>query len=175
MITGTDWLLIVILKIFFRFINKLPPFRINILTNTETIANTYFSSFHFPVHRVDVLRFKFLFFRPIFVPSSELNATISEVAPPGSLLNLSYPLAYDSDSGPNGKITYSLLTETDYFTIDHNTSQIFVKTKLDYEKQKVHSIKVRAVDNEDKPQASNEAFATVSFVIGLFFQRYSVF
>lgn len=99
---------------------------------------------------------------PEFVPSSVFNVSVMESIAPGSVLDLSYPLARDADSGLYGKITYSLLSGNDFFAIDSSTSQITLESPLDFESQKAHSIAVRAVDGGNKSRTSNEAFASVT-------------
>ncbi|KAM4836847.1 protocadherin Fat 1 isoform 5-T5 [Thomomys bottae] len=66
--------------------------------------------------------------------------------------------ASDRDLGPNGHVTYSILTDTDKFSIDSVTGVVKVVQPLDREVQHVHYLKIEARD-----QAIEEAqlFSTV--------------
>jgi protocadherin Fat 1/2/3 len=71
--------------------------------------------------------------------------------------------ATDKDEGLNGKITYSLVTETSQFTIDRETGILSISAPLDREKQDLYELRVRATDGGDRsidgefPSLSSEA------------------
>uniref|UniRef100_A0A8C5P6Y2 FAT atypical cadherin 1 n=1 Tax=Leptobrachium leishanense TaxID=445787 RepID=A0A8C5P6Y2_9ANUR len=66
--------------------------------------------------------------------------------------------AVDKDLGRNGEVRYSMITDTDIFTLDDKTGEIKAVTPLDREIQPVHLLKIEARD-----QAENEPplFSTV--------------
>lgn len=71
--------------------------------------------------------------------------------------------ATDKDQGPNGYVTYSILTDTDKFSIDSVTGVVRILSPLDRETQHVHYLKIEARD-----QAKEEhQFSTVLLKVSL--------
>ncbi|CAH6787249.1 Fat1 [Phodopus roborovskii] len=72
--------------------------------------------------------------------------------------------ATDKDLGPSGHVTYSILTDTDKFSIDSATGVVRITQPLDREEQPVHYLKVEARD-----QATEEPrlFSTVLLKVSL--------
>ena len=64
--------------------------------------------------------------------------------------------ATDKDEGLNGKVTYSLVTETSQFTIDRETGVLSISAPLDREKQDLYELRVRATDGGDKGATDSE-------------------
>lgn len=64
--------------------------------------------------------------------------------------------ATDKDLGPNGHVTYSILTDTDKFSIDSATGVVKVTHPLDREVHHVHYLKIEARDQarEESPLSS---------------------
>ena len=92
-------------------------------------------------------------FSPVFNESLYL-ATISEAVSVGT--SVMVVPAVDKDSGVNRQITYSLKEESDFFSIDANTSEISVAAKLDYEARIVYDLVVVATDG-GTPSMTGEA------------------
>lgn len=76
--------------------------------------------------------------------------------------------ATDKDEGLNGKVTYSLITETSQFTIDRETGVLSISAPLDREKQDLYELRVRATDGGDRgtndgefPSLSSEALIRI--------------
>ncbi|XP_074848983.1 protocadherin Fat 1 isoform X2 [Carettochelys insculpta] len=72
--------------------------------------------------------------------------------------------ATDKDLGPNGEVKYSLLTDTDMFTIDSETGVVKVVGVLDREIQHVHFLKIEA---RDQPKEEPQLFSTVLLKVSL--------
>ncbi|KAF6084027.1 FAT atypical cadherin 1 [Phyllostomus discolor] len=71
--------------------------------------------------------------------------------------------AIDKDLGPNGQVTYSLLTDTDAFSIDSVTGVVRVVRPLDPEVQHVHYLKIEARDQAtEEPQLFSTVLLKVS-------------
>uniref|UniRef100_A0A8C3V4R9 FAT atypical cadherin 1 n=1 Tax=Catharus ustulatus TaxID=91951 RepID=A0A8C3V4R9_CATUS len=66
--------------------------------------------------------------------------------------------ATDKDLGPNGEVKYSLLTDTDKFTIDSVTGVVKVVGVLDREEQHIYLLKIEA---RDQPTEEPQLFSTV--------------
>lgn len=73
---------------------------------------------------------------------------VSESAPNGTIIFRFN--ATDRDKGLNGKITYSLITDTKDFSIDRETGVLSISAPLDREKQDLYELRVRAMDGGDK-------------------------
>ena len=73
--------------------------------------------------------------------------------------------AKDKDSGDNGRITYTISSNTDFFNIDTQSGQISIKQKLDYELKLVHKLMIQAEDGgEPSKSAKCEVIITVTNV-----------
>ncbi|CAK6442579.1 unnamed protein product [Pipistrellus nathusii] len=71
--------------------------------------------------------------------------------------------AVDRDLGPNGHVTYSLLTDADQFSIDSATGVVKVVQPLDTEVQPVHYLKIEARDQAtEEPRLSSTVLLKVS-------------
>ncbi|XP_041359153.1 protocadherin Fat 1-like isoform X2 [Gigantopelta aegis] len=72
--------------------------------------------------------------------------------------------ANDADSGMNARIMYSILTDTDDFSIDLHTGMIKVKNTLDRERQKVYHLEIEAKDTGQKKRLSSTTLVTISLL-----------
>nr|KAF6460308.1 FAT atypical cadherin 1 [Molossus molossus] len=71
--------------------------------------------------------------------------------------------ATDKDLGPNGQVTYSIVTDTDAFSIDSMTGVVQVVRPLDPEVQHVHYLKIEARDQAtEEPQLFSTVLLKVS-------------
>ncbi|KAF4525611.1 hypothetical protein B566_EDAN001210 [Ephemera danica] len=71
--------------------------------------------------------------------------------------------ASDADAGDNARVTYSLVTDTQDFSVNPTTGVIIVSNKLDRERQANYELKIKATDGaKDRPLAS---FAVVRVTI----------
>uniref|UniRef100_A0A8C0I6M1 FAT atypical cadherin 1 n=1 Tax=Balaenoptera musculus TaxID=9771 RepID=A0A8C0I6M1_BALMU len=71
--------------------------------------------------------------------------------------------ATDKDLGPNGHVTYSILTDTDKFSIDSTTGVVKIMNPLDREEQHVHYVKIEARDQaREEPQLLSTVLLKVS-------------
>lgn len=79
-----------------------------------------------------------------------VNATVTQVQ------------ALDKDLGENAEITYTIVSDTDYFKIDPGTGIITVNKALDRERYPVYEILVRASDKGSKLSLSSTATVAVT-------------
>lgn len=71
--------------------------------------------------------------------------------------------AIDKDSGANGEVRYSILTDTDKFSINSVTGVVKVVGPLDREVQPVHFLKIEARDQaKEEPQLFSSVLLKVS-------------
>ncbi|KAK2498715.1 hypothetical protein MC885_013008, partial [Smutsia gigantea] len=71
--------------------------------------------------------------------------------------------ATDKDLGPNGHVTYSILTDTDKFSIDSMTGVVRVVNSLDREAQHIHYLKIEARDQAtEEPQLLSTVLLKIS-------------
>ncbi|KAM9622277.1 protocadherin Fat 1 [Trichechus inunguis] len=71
--------------------------------------------------------------------------------------------ATDNDLGPNGQLTYSVLTDTDKFSINSTTGVVKIMRPLDREVQHVHYLKIEARDQaREEPQLLSTVLLKVS-------------
>uniref|UniRef100_A0A8D1Y0Z8 FAT atypical cadherin 1 n=1 Tax=Sus scrofa TaxID=9823 RepID=A0A8D1Y0Z8_PIG len=71
--------------------------------------------------------------------------------------------ATDKDLGPNGHVMYSILTDTDKFSIDSMTGVVKIVNSLDREEQHVHYLKIEARDQaREEPQLLSTVLLKVS-------------
>ncbi|KAJ7405115.1 Protocadherin Fat 3 [Willisornis vidua] len=70
--------------------------------------------------------------------------------------------ATDKDLGANGEVKYSLLTDTDKFTINSVTGVVKVVGVLDREEQHVYFLKIEA---RDQPTEERQLFSTVTLKV----------
>uniref|UniRef100_A0A6I8R583 FAT atypical cadherin 1 n=1 Tax=Xenopus tropicalis TaxID=8364 RepID=A0A6I8R583_XENTR len=71
--------------------------------------------------------------------------------------------AVDKDLGVNGEVKYSILTDTDIFTINSETGVIKAVAPLDREKQHTHLLKIEARDQaENEPQLFSHVLLKVT-------------
>ncbi|XP_029442811.1 protocadherin Fat 1 isoform X2 [Rhinatrema bivittatum] len=71
--------------------------------------------------------------------------------------------AIDKDLGPSGEVKYSLLTDTDMFSIDTMTGVVKVVGSLDRETQHTHILKIQARDQSvEEPQLFSSVILKVS-------------
>lgn len=64
--------------------------------------------------------------------------------------------ATDRDKGLNGKITYSLITDTKDFSIEKDTGILSISAPLDRERQDLYELRVRAMDGGEKALLDEE-------------------
>lgn len=76
------------------------------------------------------------------------SVRVTESAPNGTIIQKLE--AKDSDLGENGRITYSLITDTPDFRVDAETGVLYVASALDKERQESYELKIRASDNGAK-------------------------
>lgn len=72
--------------------------------------------------------------------------------------------ATDKDLGPNGHVTYSILTDTDKFSIDSATGVVKITHPLDRELQHEHYLKIEA---RDQAREEPQLFSTVVLKVSL--------
>ena len=90
-----------------------------------------------------------------------IGLTIPENEPPGTYVGLA--LAEDGDEGDNGRLTYSILTDS-FFRIDED-GRIYSEAELDREAHELHHFTVQAVDNGLSPKtATTTVVVTVTDV-----------
>jgi protocadherin Fat 1/2/3 len=64
--------------------------------------------------------------------------------------------ATDRDKGLNGKVTYSLITDTKDFSIDRETGILSISAPLDREKQDLYELRIKATDGGEKALSDAE-------------------
>jgi protocadherin Fat 1/2/3 len=64
--------------------------------------------------------------------------------------------ATDRDKGLNGKVTYSLVTDTKDFSIDRETGVLSISAPLDREKQDLYELRIKAMDGGEKALTDGE-------------------
>lgn len=84
---------------------------------------------------------------PIF-DKSLTSLHVSESARNGTIIF--HFNASDADTGLNGKVTYSLITDTNDFTIDRETGVLSISAPLDRERQDLYELRIRAQDGGDR-------------------------
>uniref|UniRef100_A0A5F7ZKI0 FAT atypical cadherin 1 n=1 Tax=Macaca mulatta TaxID=9544 RepID=A0A5F7ZKI0_MACMU len=72
--------------------------------------------------------------------------------------------ATDKDLGPNGHVTYSILTDTDKFSVDSATGVVKIMHPLDRELQHEHYLKIEA---RDQAREEPQLFSTVVLKVSL--------
>ena len=65
----------------------------------------------------------------------------------GPISNLLCLAAHDPDSGPNGNLTYSIISGKGPFSINPVLGVLTVDKSLDYEKQSLHRLIIQATDH----------------------------
>lgn len=73
--------------------------------------------------------------------------------------------ATDRDLGENGRVSYSLITDTKDFRVDPETGILTVSGQLDREKQEIYELKIRATDHGavgDKPSLYSDALVRIT-------------
>ncbi|XP_023726485.2 fat-like cadherin-related tumor suppressor homolog, partial [Cryptotermes secundus] len=74
--------------------------------------------------------------------------------------------ATDADLGENARVTYSMVTDTEDFSVDPVTGVLTVTSGLDRERQEVYELKIRATDGGakygDKPALYSDALVRVT-------------
>jgi hypothetical protein len=98
---------------------------------------------------------------PIF-EQSVYNASVHELTPIGT--PVVSVLAHDRDAGENGRLTYALVGENDYFSVDAASGVISLRKELDRERHRTHALRVAATDNAQPPSQKNSS-ATVNIVV----------
>ncbi|CAK6972385.1 protocadherin-23 [Scomber scombrus] len=83
--------------------------------------------------------------RPVFISVDTVQ--VMEDAEVGSLLH--HFVAIDGDQGENGVVSYVIMAgnKKGFFTLEEKTGLLFLSAPLDYEKQRFHSLTIRAVDH----------------------------
>ncbi|XP_062909211.1 protocadherin Fat 1 [Mobula hypostoma] len=99
--------------------------------------------------------------KPVFLQDS-YSVIVPENIEPGRIVT--QLKAEDNDLGNNGKIEYSLLTDTKTFSIDKNSGTVFVTGALDREHHPVHVLKIEA---RDQPRSEPKLFSTTELTIVL--------
>nr|XP_023018375.1 fat-like cadherin-related tumor suppressor homolog [Leptinotarsa decemlineata] len=74
--------------------------------------------------------------------------------------------ATDADEGDNAKVIYTLVTETEDFSIDKTTGVLIVSNYLDRERQDLYELRIRATDSggrgPDNPPLYSESLVRIS-------------
>ncbi|KAG7270571.1 hypothetical protein CRUP_000136 [Coryphaenoides rupestris] len=94
---------------------------------------------------------------------SRYSAVVSEDAAIG--LEVLTVGAFDKDVGPNGQLSYTLLTDVPQFGVHRETGGVFVSAGLDREASPTFLLKVEARDQAERG-AQRWAVATLSVIIG---------
>ncbi|KAG7270573.1 hypothetical protein CRUP_000138 [Coryphaenoides rupestris] len=94
---------------------------------------------------------------------SRYSAVVSEDAAIG--LEVLTVGAFDKDVGPNGQLSYTLLTDVPQFGVHRETGGVFVSAGLDREASPTFLLKVEARDQAERG-AQRWAVATLSVTIG---------
>ncbi|XP_061575163.1 protocadherin-23 [Cololabis saira] len=83
--------------------------------------------------------------RPAFVSADTVQ--VMEHAEVGSMLH--HFVAIDGDQGQNGLVSFSIIAGNNkgFFTLEDKTGLLYLSAPLDYERQRVHRLTVRAVDH----------------------------
>uniref|UniRef100_A0A7E4VZ19 Cadherin domain-containing protein n=1 Tax=Panagrellus redivivus TaxID=6233 RepID=A0A7E4VZ19_PANRE len=90
-------------------------------------------------------------------------ASIEENAPPGMVI--ANVTATDADSGPNGRVFYSIVNEKHVpFSIDYNTGEIVATEALDFETQQKYDLIVQATDDGDYVVRSAQVHVFVTVI-----------
>uniref|UniRef100_A0A8C0BP25 Cadherin domain-containing protein n=1 Tax=Buteo japonicus TaxID=224669 RepID=A0A8C0BP25_9AVES len=72
--------------------------------------------------------------------------------------------ARDKDLGPNGEVTYSVLTDTQQFAINSSTGMVYVADQLDRESKANYTLKIEA---RDKAESGHQQFSVVPLKVFL--------
>lgn len=72
--------------------------------------------------------------------------------------------ARDRDLGPNGEVTYTILTDTQQFTINSSTGVIYVADHLDRESKGNYTLKIEA---RDRAESGHQQFSIVPLKVFL--------
>uniref|UniRef100_A0A4W3GD15 FAT atypical cadherin 2 n=1 Tax=Callorhinchus milii TaxID=7868 RepID=A0A4W3GD15_CALMI len=99
--------------------------------------------------------------KPVFAQDGYW-ATVREDAVLGT--SVAQPKAEDQDEGGNGRVKYSLLTDTDTFAIDEISGTVLVTGKLDRELCPVHFLKVEA---KDQSAQDDQLSSVVDLIVAL--------
>ncbi|XP_058496874.1 protocadherin-23 [Solea solea] len=83
--------------------------------------------------------------RPVFISANTVQ--VMEDTEVGSLLH--HFVAIDRDKGENGLISYFIIAgnKNGFFTLEERTGLLFLSAPLDYERQRLHRLTIRAVDH----------------------------
>ena len=84
------------------------------------------------------------------------SVDVPENAPDSSFVHA--VVAYDSDSGENGRITYSLSGGEGSFKLDPESGKLFAGS-LDREKKSEYDLLITATDNSDTPRSATCSIA----------------
>ena len=110
-----------------------PQLLASAVVNVEVVpVNEFTPSFHLPSYNITVVE-------DVVIGSSILTLT-----------------AFDMDSGPDGKLTYSLSSHLHHFAIDPNTGLLFVTEYLDREQEMSYTLQVIASDNSHNVSKSTQ-------------------
>uniref|UniRef100_A0A8C5JTW1 Cadherin domain-containing protein n=1 Tax=Junco hyemalis TaxID=40217 RepID=A0A8C5JTW1_JUNHY len=72
--------------------------------------------------------------------------------------------ARDKDLGPNGEVTYSVLTDTHQFAINSSTGVVYVSDQLDREAKANYTLKIEA---RDRAESGHQQFSVVPLKVFL--------
>lgn len=90
------------------------------------------------------------------------SAVVKENSPVG--LDVITIAAFDRDLGPNGQLTYTMLTPAPQFGIDRDTGSVFVSSLLDRETTPAFTLKVEVRDRAEKG-AQRSSVTTLSLTV----------
>ncbi|XP_075412906.1 protocadherin Fat 1 isoform X2 [Tenrec ecaudatus] len=98
--------------------------------------------------------------RPEFLQENYFVEVSEDKEPHSEIIQVE---ATDKDLGPNGQVTYSLLSDTDQFSIDRVTGVVKTVRPLDREVQHTHYLKIEARDDaKEEPQLLSTVLLKVS-------------
>ncbi|XP_075054823.1 protocadherin Fat 3 isoform X5 [Mixophyes fleayi] len=98
---------------------------------------------------------------PIFLQESYLANALESTSIGTELIQVE---ARDKDLGPNGEVTYSILTDTKKFAINSSTGIVYVADQLDRELMSNYTLKIEA---RDKAENGQQLFSVVSLKVYL--------
>ncbi|KAM4700502.1 protocadherin Fat 3 isoform 2-T2 [Discoglossus pictus] len=98
---------------------------------------------------------------PVFLQDSYSANTLESTSIGTELIQVE---ARDKDLGPNGEVTYSILTDTKKFGINSSSGVVFVADQLDRESVSNYTLKIEA---RDKAENGHQLFSVVTLKIYL--------
>ncbi|XP_041440520.1 protocadherin Fat 3 isoform X2 [Xenopus laevis] len=98
---------------------------------------------------------------PIFLQESYSANTLESTSIGTELIQVE---ARDKDLGPNGEVTYSILTDTKKFAINSSSGVVYIADQLDRELVPNYTLKIEA---RDKAENGQQLFSVVTLLVSL--------